>query len=137
MIDRPKDGSTGEELIPHHILTTICAHLNNHVGPEPDSLLFADPDTGQTMREWVYRRMFNQACTDIGRPDFRPGEQRHTGGTLAAQAGGTLPEVMERLRHKNPQTAMGTRKSLRDARKLLQRTSRNSPMTSQIRSSRG
>ncbi|MFD5179307.1 tyrosine-type recombinase/integrase [Nocardia sp. NPDC058379] len=106
VIDRPKHGSTGEVPIPHHIRTTIRTHLDKHVDPQPDSLLFPDPDTGHTMREWVYRRIFNQACTHIGRPDFRPGEQRHTGATLAAQAGGTLPEVMQRLRHKTPQAAI-------------------------------
>lgn len=76
------------------------------INPAPNSLLFPDPATGKTMREWVYRRIFNKACAEIGRPDFRPGEQRHTGGTVAAQAGGTLPEVMERLRHKTPKAAM-------------------------------
>ncbi|WP_194825037.1 tyrosine recombinase XerC [Nocardia sp. XZ_19_231] len=106
VIDRPKDGSTGDVWLPDHIRSTIGTHLDNHVGPEPESLLFPDPDTGDTMREWIYRRIFSQACVTIGRPDFRPGEQRHTGGTLAAQAGGTLPEIMDRLRHKTPHAAM-------------------------------
>ncbi|RDI60277.1 tyrosine-type recombinase/integrase [Nocardia pseudobrasiliensis] len=106
VIDRPKAGSTGDVVIPDHIRPAIRNHLASYVDPSPDALLFPDPDTGKTMREWIYRRTFNKACTAIGRPDFRPGEQRHTGGTVAAQAGGTLPEVMERLRHKTPQAAM-------------------------------
>lgn len=105
-IERPKAGSTGDVVIPDHIRSTIATHLDHHVGPRPDSLLFPDPDTGDTMREWTYRHIFTHACATIGRPDFRPGEQRHTGGTVAAQAGGTLPEIMERLRHKTPQAAM-------------------------------
>ncbi|MFE1591401.1 tyrosine recombinase XerC [Nocardia sp. NPDC058705] len=106
VIDRPKDGSTGDVWLPDHIRSTVRQHLDMHVGQEPDSLLFPDPETGETMREWIYRRKFTQACVKIGRLDFRPGEQRHTGGTLAAQAGGTLPEIMDRLRHKTPQAAM-------------------------------
>ncbi|WP_067859758.1 site-specific integrase [Nocardia shimofusensis] len=106
VIDRPKSGSTGEVVIPDHIRPAIRRHLEKHVAEAPDALLFPDPVTGKTMREWVYRRIFKAACAKIGRPDFRPAEQRHTGGTVAAQAGGTLPEVMERLRHKTPQAAM-------------------------------
>ncbi|MEV0768632.1 tyrosine-type recombinase/integrase [Nocardia salmonicida] len=105
-IERPKAGSSGEVVVPDHIRAAIRTHLDRHVDPDPNSLLFPDPDTGNTMREWIYRRIFSKACTKIGRPDFRPGEQRHTGGTIAAQAGGTLPEIMERLRHKTPQAAM-------------------------------
>ncbi|WP_280334840.1 tyrosine-type recombinase/integrase [Nocardia wallacei] len=106
VIDRPKAGSSGQVVVPNHLRSAIRLHLDRHVGRSPESLLFPDPETGKTMREWVYRRIFSSACAKIGRPDFRPGEQRHTGGTVAAQAGGTLPEVMERLRHKTPQAAM-------------------------------
>nr|WP_280140866.1 site-specific integrase [Nocardia vulneris] len=106
VIDRPKSGSSGDVVIPDHIRAAIRQHLRAYVGPDPDSLLFPDPNTGKTMREWIYRRIFDAACAKIGRSGFRPGEQRHTGGTVAAQAGGTLPEVMERLRHKTPQAAM-------------------------------
>ncbi|MGV9832950.1 tyrosine-type recombinase/integrase [Nocardia niigatensis] len=105
-IDRPKSGSTGDVVVPEHIRAAIRAHLNDYVGKSPDALLFPDPERGGTMREWIYRRIFDTACTKIGREGFRPGELRHTGGTVAAQAGGTLPEVMERLRHKTPQAAM-------------------------------
>ncbi|MGX1806074.1 hypothetical protein ACWIGI_10210 [Nocardia sp. NPDC055321] len=41
----------------------------------------------------------------IGRKEFHTAELRHTGGTVAAHAAGTLPEVLERLRHKTPQAA--------------------------------
>ncbi|MGX1806104.1 site-specific integrase [Nocardia sp. NPDC055321] len=106
VVDRPKAGSTGEVVVPQHIRSAIRAHLAEHVDNKPDSLLFPDPDNGATMREWIYRRIFTKACAQIGRKGFRPAELRHTGGTVAAQAGGTLPEVMERLRHKTPQAAM-------------------------------
>ncbi|MFF5038000.1 MULTISPECIES: tyrosine-type recombinase/integrase [Nocardia] len=105
-IGRPKSGSTGPVVIPSHIRPAVRTHLDRHVDSATTSLLFPDPETGKTMREWVYRRIFSAACVKIGRPDFRPGEQRHTGGTVAAQAGGTLAEIMERLRHKTPAAAM-------------------------------
>ncbi|MFC9470977.1 tyrosine-type recombinase/integrase [Nocardia sp. NPDC056952] len=105
-IGRPKSGSTGPVVIPSHIRAAVRTHLDRYVDSPTNSLLFPDPETGDTMREWVYRRIFNAACVKIGRPDFRPGEQRHTGGTVAAQAGGTLAEIMERLRHKTPAAAM-------------------------------
>lgn len=130
VVDRPKAGSTGEVVIPQHIRPAIRTHLKDHVGKPPNSLLFPDPDTGGTMREWIYRRIFSKACNQIGRKGFRPAELRHTGGTVAAQAGGTLPEVMERLRHKTPQAAMryqkiaaGRAQTLADnISKLAQRT---------------
>lgn len=106
VVDRPKAGSTGEVVVPQHIRAAIRTHLDENVEQKPESLLFPDPDRGGTMREWIYRRIFTKACTQIGRKGFRPAELRHTGGTVAAQAGGTLPEVMERLRHKTPQAAM-------------------------------
>ncbi|MFI8974247.1 tyrosine-type recombinase/integrase [Nocardia asteroides] len=105
-IGRPKSGSTGPVVIPSHMRAAVRTHLDRFVDSAPESLLFPDPGTGGTMREWVYRRIFKAACVKIGRPDFRPSEQRHTGGTVAAQAGGTLPEIMERLRHKTPEAAM-------------------------------
>lgn len=105
-IGRPKSGSTGPVVIPSHMRAAVRQHLDRYVDSAPESFLFPDPETGGTMREWIYRRAFNAACVKIGRPGFRPSEQRHTGGPVAAQAGGTLPEIMERLRHKTPAAAM-------------------------------
>lgn len=51
-------------------------------------------------------RVFKRARKAIGRPDLRFHDLRHTGATMAAQAGATMRELMDRLGHSTPQAAL-------------------------------
>jgi integrase len=42
----------------------------------------------------------------MGRPDLRFHDLCHTGATMAAQAGATMRELMDRLGHSTPQAAL-------------------------------
>lgn len=50
--------------------------------------------------------MFRRAAADAGRPDLRSHDLRHTGATLAAATGATLPDLMARLGHSSPRAAL-------------------------------
>jgi integrase len=51
-------------------------------------------------------RHYYKAREKAKRPDLRFYDLRHTGATLAAQAGGTLAELMARMGHSTPAAAM-------------------------------
>ena len=80
-------------------------HLARHTGPEPGALLFTAVSgsylTPGGLYDWFY-----PAREQAGRPDLRFHDLRHTGATLAAAAGATLPELMRRLGHSTPGAAL-------------------------------
>ena len=51
-------------------------------------------------------RDWDRARREAGRPDLRFHDLRHTGATLAAQAGATTAELQARLGHATPDAAM-------------------------------
>jgi integrase len=92
--------------IPPHVLPAIKAHLaSEHVGPEADALLFP-PTRGMRLQPSTLSRHYYKAREKAKRPDLRFYDLRHTGATLAAQAGGTLAELMARMGHSTPAAAM-------------------------------
>ena len=92
--------------IPPHLVPIIEAHLREHVGTEPDALLFPDPKTGAFHTEGRFHRPFDAARKAIGRDGLRFHDLRHFGGVMAAVAGGTTKEVMDRLGHTTSSAAM-------------------------------
>jgi integrase len=91
--------------VPPHVWPAVVAHLDTHVGPEPDALLFPARHGGWLAPASLYR-VFYPARKAAGRPDLRWHDLRHHGATLAAQAGATLADLMARLGHSTPQAAM-------------------------------
>ncbi|MGV9746516.1 tyrosine-type recombinase/integrase [Rhodococcus zopfii] len=91
--------------IPPHLHGDIERHLDEHVGPDRDALLFPDPEGGH-MREWTYRKRFDAAKATIGRDDLHVHDLRHFGGVMAAHTGATTKEVMDRLGHVTSSAAM-------------------------------
>ena len=83
----------------------LRAHLQDHVEPEPDSLLFTN-SFGRPIRASVWGPAWNNARQAAGSPDTRLHDLRHLAGTLTAQAGATLRETMDRLGHASPQAAL-------------------------------
>lgn len=91
--------------IPPHIRPVIKAHLKNHVGSDPESLLFPT-ETGTHMHGDNYRTPWEKARAAIGKPNLRVHDLRHVGAVLAAQSGATTAELMHRLGHTTPQMAL-------------------------------
>ncbi|MGC3994061.1 MAG: site-specific integrase [Propionicimonas sp.] len=92
--------------IPPHLLAAIAGHLADHVaGVDPDALLFPAPGGGY-LRQGTFTRWWYKARRAAGRDDLRFHDLRHTGLTLAAQAGATTRELMDRAGHTTPAMAM-------------------------------
>jgi integrase len=93
--------------IPSHILTIISDHLEEFVTPESKAKVFGSAhNDGKAMAPSTLYKVFYPARERIGYPNMHWHDLRHTGGTMAAQAGATLRELQERLGHSTVSAAM-------------------------------
>ncbi|MCH8612319.1 tyrosine-type recombinase/integrase [Arsenicicoccus dermatophilus] len=92
--------------VPPVMLPALAAHLEQHVQPQPDALLFPRPGTNDHMLHKTFMTSYYAARESIGRPDLRLHDLRHSSAVLAAQAGATLAELMARLGHSTPTAAL-------------------------------
>ena len=103
---QPKSSSGRREVvIPPHVLPVIVDHLDRFVGPARADLLFSGRN-GKPIAPSTLQGAWNTARIAAGRPTLRFHDLRHTGSTLAAEAGATLPELMLRLGHSTAAAAM-------------------------------
>lgn len=58
------------------------------------------------MNHGTFYRAFRHARAEAGRGDLRLHDMRHTGAVMAAQAGATTRELMDRLGHTTSEMAM-------------------------------
>lgn len=92
--------------VPTHLRPAVLAHLREHVGKDTAALLFPDPVTGSFCTEGRFRVQFFAARAAIGHDELHFHDLRHFGGVMAAVAGGTTREVMDRLGHTTSSAAM-------------------------------
>ncbi|MEO6651348.1 MAG: site-specific integrase, partial [Ilumatobacteraceae bacterium] len=92
--------------LPERVRDELVVHLRDFVGPGPDSLLFADEQSGDVPRASKWKRIWNLARANAEVPDLTFHDLRHLAGTLTALAGGTLKEIQARLGHASPIAAM-------------------------------
>ncbi|HUO37263.1 MAG TPA: site-specific integrase [Mycobacterium sp.] len=92
--------------VPTHIRPAIAEHLGAHVGAAKTALLFADPATGSFLPESRFSRAFFAARAAIGHDDLHFHDLRHFGGVMAALAGATTREIMDRLGHTSVTTSL-------------------------------
>lgn len=105
-VTTPKsDAGIRDVSIPPHLIPAIEDHLQRFTGRKPDALLFPAVNGGHLQPSTFYRHYY-KARAEAGREDLRLHDLRHTGGTIAAQTGATLAELMERLGHSTPAAAM-------------------------------
>lgn len=86
--------------IPPKCLERVREHFTEHVEPGPDALvvhMLDQPDKWLTNNSM--HRFFDRACEAAGVPGMRFHDLRHTGLTMAGQAGATLAELMHRAGH--------------------------------------
>lgn len=91
--------------IPSAVVPALRAHLDEHVGPEPSAPVFTGA-YGGLLAASTFGRVFGKAAKAAGRPDVTPHGCRHTGQTMAARAGASLPELMARAGQSTPQAAL-------------------------------
>lgn len=87
------------------IADDVSDHLARFVDPWPDSLVFTG-DKGGPLRPNVLGAAFRKARAAAGREDLSFHDLRHTSDTLAAATGATLPELMHRMGHATPNSAL-------------------------------
>ncbi|WP_151083874.1 tyrosine-type recombinase/integrase [Nocardioides cynanchi] len=108
---RPSLGETKTESskrtvhLPPHVVAILREHMDRYTGRDPDALLFTDAG-GQIVPRELRKAPFWRARAAVGRSDLRWHDLRHTGATLAAQAGATLAELQHRLGHATVAAAM-------------------------------
>jgi integrase len=103
-LDTPKSRAGIRTIaIPGLLADQLESHLETYTAPGPTSLLFTT-ETGGNIRT-TYYQMLRRALTRMGRPDIRPHDLRHTGMTLAAEAGASLAELKHRLGQSTTQAA--------------------------------
>lgn len=106
VIKPPKsDAGVRTVAIPPHLIPLVEAHLRDHVGDGDDALLFRGVAGGH-LPESTLRDLWAKARLAAGRPDLTFHYLRHTAGTLATQAGGSLKEVMVRMGHSTVSAAL-------------------------------
>lgn len=108
VVGLPKsDAGRRDVSVPPHLLRPVQNHLDRHVAARRDALLF--PSSGDPDRHLApasLYKTFYRARQAAGRPDLRFHDLRHSGATMAAQAGASLAELMGRLGHSTPGAAM-------------------------------
>ncbi|MCV7223628.1 tyrosine-type recombinase/integrase [Mycolicibacterium elephantis] len=92
--------------VPPHVRPAVVEHLQRHVADADDALLFTEPSTGSFAGEKRFRSAWEAARDAIGKPQLHFHDLRHCAGVLYAQTGATLRELMARLGHTSPNTAM-------------------------------
>lgn len=91
--------------LPGPVTEALREHMRAHVAPGPDALVFCRED-GTPLPSGRRSTLFRNACAHVGRHDLRWHDLRHTGATLAAQAGGSVRELQARLGHSTVAASM-------------------------------
>ena len=105
-VGTPKsDAGIRDVSVPPHLVPEIKRHLDRHAQRGANGLLFPNRD-GRHMHHGSLYKVYKPARAAAGRPDLRWHDLRHTGATLAAHAGATTRELMDRLGHSTSAMAM-------------------------------
>ncbi|MEV0582644.1 site-specific integrase [Nonomuraea sp. NPDC050310] len=93
-------------VIPGLIVDELRAHLKDFAQDGDEGLVFVGPDDGPLRNSNFNRRVWPKALEDAGLPKIHFHDLRHTGNTLAANAGASIRELMARMGHSSTRAAM-------------------------------
>jgi len=99
------DAGTRRLPVPEVIVDELRSHLEQYAQDGEEGLIFVGAK-GAMLRRGGFRRIWGKALAEVGLKGFRFHNLRHTGSTLAAIAGATLPELKERMGHASDRAAM-------------------------------
>jgi len=91
--------------VPEVIVDELRAHLEQYAQDGEGGFVFVGAK-GAMLRRGGFRRIWSRALAEVGLKGIRFHDLRHTGSTLAAIAGATLPELKERMGHSSDRAAM-------------------------------
>jgi integrase len=92
--------------LPRVAAEALAAHLEEYAEPDPDGLVFTTPKGAHLLRSPFNRFVWRPAVEQVGLDGLRVHDLRHTAATLAAAAGATTKELMERMGHTSPAVAL-------------------------------
>jgi len=90
--------------LPRELVEILKTHLDDHVGSDPEALVFTSPE-GHPLRRTKFRCKWLEACKKAGISGLHFHDLRGSGATWAATAGATVRELMTRLGHTTPGVA--------------------------------
>jgi len=106
VFDTPKSEAGKRTIaLPPHLTPLLSEHLDSYTKSDPNALVFTT-NTGGIMLN-SYDGVMRRALDQIGRRDMRGHDLRHTGMTMAAEAGASLPELKQRLGQSTTAAAEG------------------------------
>ncbi len=91
-------------VLPAPVVQAVAQHVAEY-GQGADGPLFPG-ELGAVISTSFVSKHWCQARAEVGREDVHFHDLRHTAGTLTAQAGATLRELMTRIGHSSPRAAM-------------------------------
>jgi integrase len=85
--------------LPAVVVEALAEHLARYTAKSPEAYVFLSSQGRHLRRSNFNRRVWQPATRAAGVEGLRVHDLRHTAGTLATAAGGSLREVMDRLGH--------------------------------------
>ena len=107
LVTGPTKSAAGRRdvVIPAFLIADVTVHLDTFTMAAPRALVFTGPQ-GAQLRRSNFSRPWNKAITAAGLSGFHFHDLRHTGNTLAGEAGATLRELMDRMGHASTRAAL-------------------------------
>jgi integrase len=108
IIVNPPKTDAGQRVVtlPRVVVEVLAAHLKEYAEPDLDGLVFVTPRGAHLLRSPFHRFVWRPAVKQVGLDGLRVHDLRHTAATLAAAAGATTKELMERMGHTSPAVAL-------------------------------
>ncbi|MEB3048991.1 site-specific integrase [Mycolicibacter sp. MYC123] len=106
VVGQPKtDAGIRDVTVPPHVADLLRAHMKRHTKSGPESFVFTTT-RGLRLSKTAFTKSLKAGYAKVGKPGMRVHDLRHTGATLAAQAGATTKELMLRIGHTTPAMAL-------------------------------
>ena len=104
----PPKTAAGQRVVvlPAVAVAALADHLDDYATPGPDGLVFPSGRGTYLQRSNFSRLVWRPAVQQLGLDGLRFHDLRHTAATLAAAAGATTKELMERMGHTSPAVAL-------------------------------
>jgi integrase len=104
----PPKTAAGQRVVvlPAVAVAALADHLDDYAAPGPDGLVFPSGRGTYLQRSNFSRLVWRPAVQQLGLDGLRFHDLRHTAATLAAAAGATTKELMERMGHTSPAVAL-------------------------------
>ena len=93
-------------VLPAVAVAALAEHLEDYAAPGPQGLVFPSGRGTYLQRSNFSRLVWRPAVQRLGLDGLRFHDLRHTAATLAAAAGATTRELMERMGHTSPAVAL-------------------------------